>query len=259
MSELVSGYQFHKICKWSVCPRYPMNINTTQIQLNDTVFLNLDYFGQFIQLLQQSPPSKQFVLITHNSDQTFNETHLKLIQPYVTHIYPINCSIQHSLITHIPIGFVDDKYKPHSIFKRITQKNYEKNIFVYMNFVIDTNPMKRHECWNTFANKYWVTKQSGIPYEEFYTQLAKSKYVLSPEGTGIDCHRIYESIYFGAIPILKTSELDYFYINLPVIIVKSWNDITQEFLETNYSNNKQKLDEWVFQNSDWTEADYWIK
>ena len=66
MSELVSGYEFHKICKWSVCPRYPMNINTTQIQLNDTVFLNLDYFGQFIQLLQQSPPSKQFVLITHN-------------------------------------------------------------------------------------------------------------------------------------------------------------------------------------------------
>ena len=66
-------------------------------------------------------------------------------------------------------------------------------------------------------------------------------------------------MYFGAIPILKTSELDYFYINLPVIIVKSWNDITQEFLETNYCNNKQKLDEWVFQNSDWKEADYWIK
>ena len=83
--------------------------------------------------------------------------------------------------------------------------------------------------------------------------------MLSPEGTGIDCHRIYESIYLGAIPILKTSELDYFYCNLPVVIVKNWNEITHEFLETNYFDFKTKLDQWVKENPTWTDANFWVK
>jgi len=257
--NFISGYEFHKLCKWSVCPRYPIKFDHNLIQPNDFVFLNLDCFGQFIEILKQTPPANKFVLVTHNSDQQFIKQYLDIIKPYVSHIYAINCGFQDSLLTAIPLGFVDSKHKPHYKFKEIANKKLEKTIKCYMNFAINTNPVKRQECWNTFAAQDWVTNESNIPPEDFYTQVARSKYILSPEGTGIDCHRIYESIYLGSIPILKTSELDYFYEKLPVLIVKNWNEITQEYLDDNYLNLKTKLDQWILTNPTWTEAKFWIK
>jgi len=258
-NNFISGYEFHKLSKWSFCPRYPINFEPMQIQHNDIVFLNLDNFQQLIKILQQNPPINKFILITHNSDQLFSRNHFSQIKNYISHIYAINCEFQDTLITPIPLGFIDDKYKPHYKFEQVLSNNFNKNIFIYMNFTINTNPIKRQECWNTFINKDWVTKESEVSPEDFYLQVAKSKYVLSPEGTGIDCHRIYESIYLEAIPILKTSELDYFYEKLPVLIVKNWNEITKEFLDDNYLNLKYNLDQWILKNSNWLEAKFWLK
>jgi hypothetical protein len=210
-------------------------------------------------MLKTNSPANKFVLVTHNSDQQFTKQYLDTIRPYISHIYAINCNFQDPLLTAIPLGFVDSKHKPHNKFEEIANKQLEKTIKCYMNFAINTNPVKRQECWNTFAAQDWITKESNIPPEDFYTQVAKSKYILSPEGTGIDCHRIYESMYLGSIPILKTSELDYFYEKLPVLIVKNWNEITQEYLDDNYLNLKSKLDEWILTNPTWTEATFWIK
>jgi hypothetical protein len=198
-------------------------------------------------------------LLTHNSDQKFTSQQLNHIKPYISHVYAINCGFQDPLVTPIPLGFVDSKYKPHNKFEEIANKKLEKTILCYMNFAINTNPVKRQECWNTFVNQDWVVQESNIPPEDFYTQVARSKYVLSPEGTGIDCHRIYESIYLGSIPVLKTSELDYFYQSLPVLIVENWSEITQEYLDTNYLNLKSKLDQWVKTNPTWTDAKFWVR
>lgn len=256
--NFISGHEFYKICKWSVCPRYPIKFDPNLIQQNEMVFLNLDCFGQFIQILNQTPPKNKFILITHNSDQKFTINHLNQIKKYISHIYAINCSIQDSLITPIPLGFVDNKYKPHYKFEEISSEQLSKDILIYMNFAINTNPVKRQECWDTFIDKDWVKQESNIAPEDFYTQVAKSKYVLSPEGTGIDCHRIYESIYLGSIPILKTSELDFFYEKLPLIIVKNWCEITEEFLENNYDKYKKKLDNWLEENPKWFEPKMWL-
>lgn len=258
-TNFISGYEFYKLCKWSLCPRYEVKFDSNLIQQNDMVFLNLDYFEQLIQMLKQNPPVNKFILITHNSDQKFTLNHLTQIKPYITHIYPINCSIQDPSITPIPLGFVDDKHKPHYKFEQICKTQFNKDILCYMNFAINTNPVKRQECWDTFVNKEWIKHESNVTPEDFYKQVVKSKYVLSPEGTGIDCHRIYESLYLGTIPILKTSELDYFYVNLPVIIVNSWDEITQEFLEYNYELYKTKLDNWINTNPDWTQAKFCLK
>ena len=56
-------------------------------------------------------------------------------------------------------------------------------------------------------------------------------FVLSPHGNGLDCHRTWEALCLGCIPIVKTSPLDSMYNELPVLIVNDWNDITIELLQ----------------------------
>ena len=64
--------------------------------------------------------------------------------------------------------------------------------------------------------------------------MAQSKFVLSPAGYGPDCYRTWEALLVGSIPIVKKSQLDPLFEGLPVLIVDSWSDITEEFLHKKY-------------------------
>lgn len=48
---------------------------------------------------------------------------------------------------------------------------------------------------------------------------------MSPRGTGQDCHRTWEMMWFGMIPILLTSSLDPLFEGMPAIIVQDWKDL----------------------------------
>ena len=53
---------------------------------------------------------------------------------------------------------------------------------------------------------------------------------LSPSGNGLDCHRTYEALILKTIPIVRTNTLDSIYLDhdLPVVIVKEWNEVKKK-------------------------------
>jgi hypothetical protein len=259
MSEFISGYYYYKSCKMSLCPRYPINYVPDLIEHNDLIFINLDYFDAFIETLKSSPPKNKFRLVTQNSDRTFTENHFNKVKPYIEHVYAINSIYENPMLSTIPIGFCDKNIRPSKDLLEIKNQNNTKIILLYMNFLIITNFNKRTECFNTFNNKSYVFQEQNISPYDYYKSLSQSKYTVSPEGTGIDCHRIYEALYFDTIPILKTSSMDYFYKNLPVLIVNSWTEIDENYLISNYEYLKKKLDDWKTINKDWNLVQYWIK
>jgi hypothetical protein len=253
----ISGLAFHKIADWSYCPRYSVKLEPSDIKLDDLVFLNLDLFGNFINIIKTNPPPHKFNLITHNSDLCFTQDHFNQLKPYVNRVYAINNICQDDAVVTIPIGFRDMPVYTIPILKE-TKQPQDKDTLIYINFSIETNISKRSDCYNVFKDQQYVTKGQGLPLSEFYNMLAKSKYVLSPEGTGIDCHRIYESIYFDAIPIIKKTDMDGFFTNLPILIVENWNQVNEEFLNTNYEAQLSNLKKWKEQNPNWLDPHYWL-
>jgi len=201
---LVSGYEFHKLCKYSFCPRYEVKIFPKDLGEHSFVFLNLDHFEEFAAYTINTDPTHKFNLVTHNSDESFTKQHFDIIEKFTDKIYALNCNFIHEKIHKIPLGFVDDKYKPHIEFLNLYQKQIDKSILAYMNFQINTNFKERSLCFSHFQGFEWVSQEQNIPPKDFYLKLKMSKYVISPVGTGIDCHRIYESIYLDAIPIVKS-------------------------------------------------------
>jgi hypothetical protein len=187
-----------------------------------------------------------------------------MIEPYVNHIYSINNTIftENKNITTIPLGYRDSPYDTMEILRSVPFQQ-KKTILLYMNFELNTNMEKRTECKTHFDDEPWVVKEGfykkdALPLPEFYGKIAKSKYILSPEGTGIDCHRIYESIYYNAIPILKTNRMDVFYSKLPVWIIKDWSEITEEILNHEYTARHKKLLEWKYENPNWLYPEFWL-
>ena len=62
--------------------------------------------------------------------------------------------------------------------------------------------------------------------------LKSSKFTVSPPGLGWDCHRTWESVLFGSIPIvLSSATYCDLYRDSPVMVVDGWGQVTRDSLE----------------------------
>lgn len=254
--DFISGFFYYKLCDWSVCPRYQQNIDVSKIEQNDLFFLNLDYFTQFINFLQTNTPKNKFILVTQNSDRDFTKSMLDSISPYVSRILAINCTVSDEIIQKIPLGFNDHSTE---VLENESFETTNKENLIYLNFK-KHHHSERPICFDHFSKFDWVTIENNfLDVKSFYDNLKTFKYCISPRGTGIDTHRIYESLLFGVIPIVKTSTLDDLYREFPIIIVDDWTDVTYDFLVNNYESNLNRYNEWLSKNHNWYKSENWIK
>ena len=253
----ISGQLFNSLCVWSIDNRYPLRLwDSDTFKEGDSIFLKV----WDIPFLLQFPPPKKAVFVIHNSDEPFTDALYALLNPMAITVYAANCQARDAI--QIPLGFRDDNYTPHNVIDKVrkeTENVIEKDILCLVNFSLATNIEERTKTLEFFKNKAFCTVdgdyfsyQQALNFsnpetitrrEEFYKSLARSRFVICPAGTGVDTHRVYESIIFGAIPIVKTSFLDALYSKLPVVIVNNWGDVTEEFLlNLKGTTRNQKID-----------------
>ena len=78
-------------------------------------------------------------------------------------------------------------------------------------------------------------KNSNLKPIDYFLNLPSYKFVISPEGNGIDCHRHYEAIIAGCIPIIEKNVLvENKYKNLPILYTTDYTEITDEYLNNVY-------------------------
>lgn len=70
-----------------------------------------------------------------------------------------------------------------------------------------------------------------IPRTLLWEEMSQYVFVFSPYGGGPDCHRHWEALCLGCIPIIRSFGSNEMFQDLPVLIVKEWSDITQELLD----------------------------
>jgi hypothetical protein len=72
------------------------------------------------------------------------------------------------------------------------------------------------------------------PQQYFHT-LPNYKFVISPEGNGIDCHRHYEALISGCIPIMEKNPLtEKKYSGCPILWTTDYSEITESYLQEKY-------------------------
>jgi hypothetical protein len=88
---------------------------------------------------------------------------------------------------------------------------------------------------------------NGIPNEKltpvgYYQCLPSYKFVVSPEGNGVDCHRHYEALVAGCIPIVERNPLvEKKYQGCPILWTTDYSEITHAYLESKYEEMKGRV------------------
>jgi len=95
------------------------------------------------------------------------------------------------------------------------------------------SPITRESIVETL--KHNNINNQTIGQVEYFKTLPTYKFVISPEGNGIDCHRHYESLLAGCIPIVEDNLfMRQKYNGLPILYTKDYSEITTEYLEKKY-------------------------
>jgi len=182
--------------------------------------MNADYLERFVQSIPKLM-RKKFRIVLHNSDKTLDFARLSLVAPVAIQIYSINTSVAHPMLKTIPIGFSDSSLR---VLPLVDRTPRERTIEIYSNFSTGTNRGARQACLDALADDPRVVRKEPNDRDEYYSDLCNSKFVVCPEGTGIDTHRLYEALWCGATPVVLHSSLDALYQKMPVCIVNDWKD-----------------------------------
>lgn len=127
----------------------------------------------------------------------------------------------------------------------------------YMNFSVQTYPQERMIVRELFQSKSWVTIGAQVDSldgrRRYLQEIRQHSFVLCPRGAGVDTHRLWETLYMGSIPIVIRDIAHDGWLDLPILFIDSWSDVTEEFLRqesvrfanTNWNLEKLKASYWI--------------
>jgi len=120
--------------------------------------------------------------------------------------------------------------------------NHEKTVLCAVNTTTDINRRKNITRGIIVENlkKNGIENKLILP-DIYFSNLSNYKFVISPEGNGVDCHRHYEALMYGCIPIIEKNPLtEEKYKNIPVLWTTDYSEITEEYLNQTYPSFLEK-------------------
>lgn len=189
--------------------------------------------SKFIEKLEKFKNS--FILILHNSDQNFSEKHLDIFdRTKVEKVYSQNVIVDDSRVVPLPIGLANScwEWGNLSVLNQV-EIIENKTQDIYFNFTVEggARDEKRPACVSALSrlNVPWIENKK---FREYIHDLNNYKFIVSPQGNGIDCHRTWEALYLKVIPIVDRNTTTEFYSKLfPIYIVDEWEKLNLDSLK----------------------------
>ncbi|KAJ3402739.1 hypothetical protein CcCBS67573_g01756 [Chytriomyces confervae] len=217
----------------------------------------------------------KIVLLTGDGDDSMPSLHLnvsetielasnrKILHWYMsncngTHIYPskmecmpVGVSQWHGHRENLQYAYENGTGLIHGLQTRPRLWRNRPAKYIMSSFTISSNRAVRQPALDYFCGDNSPNRRirrasicsfnKDMPQYQLYDEyLSKVYFVVSPHGGGLDCYRTWETLYMGAIPIVMSSSLDYLYKDLPVLIIRSWEEVTEELLESTFNEFQRR-------------------
>jgi hypothetical protein len=117
-----------------------------------------------------------------------------------------------------------------SVFNNALPLN-DRILKMHCNWHFQIDRGDRVECLNKIDKSLCHFEGNFLSRYQTWKNQSHYAFVLSPEGGGLDCHRTWEALALGCIPIVKRSAHSDLFQHLPVLIVDDWGDISLQLLQ----------------------------
>jgi hypothetical protein len=235
-TNILNAYNYESICDFSIIPPYSKYATYNLLTRNASIFCKTDFIEYLFANIEESKYS--YTLVTHHSDYPIDKIRWSQKPSCIKKWFAINPTVNHPDLIAIPLGlkthkgaYLEPQYMTEWFAANInTLKLNEKKHNLYCNWNV-TNLDRNNIISALKNNNVKFTHETNLPFNQYITNMSKHKFVISPPGNGIDCHRTWEALYVGCIPIVIKN---YIYNNwkLPILQVNDFSEITQELLDS---------------------------
>jgi len=233
-----------------------LNYNFNEVFEGCTIYICNYAISHFATVMNSI--KNKFILVSGDSDCTVpnelfpnNDLFLNFINnSKIIHWYAQNCVLEHPKLSKIPIGLdyhtMSDK---NTNWGEQISPNEQENMLNYINNQSKPFFEREIKCYSNFhfcmETKYGFDRkdalkninpdliyyeQNKVKREDTWKNQSNYAFVISPHGNGLDCHRTWEALCLGCIPIVKKSGISDLFDELPVLIIDDWKNITNELL-----------------------------
>jgi len=179
-----------------------------------------------------------FIIFTNLEDTPIDEHIKNVIPKNVICISAVNALFWDQKVIPAPYG-IQRQMHPNDnktdVLKQVMGESIFPKNLLYVNHNENTNLKERKGIDELFNNQSWCLVDKGrVEYYEFLRTIKRFKFVLCPMGNAIDCHRNWEVLYLGRVPVMKKHPyLQELYKNYPVLFVDQYTDVTEKLLKEN--------------------------
>ncbi len=229
-----------------------------KVMENDIVFLSSSVIKTYFKI-QHPFISKNYYLITHNSQTNINDYIEKYLDEKIKHWYSINLELgENDKVSLIPLGLENLRRLRYGRRKWFSIKTTKKSNFILCSFSDYSNYEERKNI-KKIANSLKLVDVIDFQSTENYFQILSGyKFIICPPGRGFDTTRIWESLLLDVFPIFVKNKftLNLKLLNTPGLYLDSWEDLTQISEETLNKEYKKLLN---MEYKHLTSYDYWYK
>jgi hypothetical protein len=181
---------------------------------------------------------KNCTLILHNGDKLPKGKELLHFSGSFSRIFAVNSLDADSVIKPLPIGLENRHHNRNGVGREFHLNSecvftvnppMTQNSSILGSFAVGTNQLERgklKELMDEFDIKF-INPQ--LKPRDYRILVSNHQFVLSPPGNGFDCHRTWEAMYLGAIPVvLKDCLHPQLISNFPIYAVNKWEDILEK-------------------------------
>jgi hypothetical protein len=221
-----------------------------------SLFVNMLHVGTFAEKILDRI-EQPFTLVTGDSDLSAGPSNLPvdtleqiLNHPYLVQWFVQNCAYDHVKLHHMPIGmdyhsmsrkggngtwggFLEPVRQEQILdAARFGAPNLQDKIpAAFCNWQHVLSRGDRLECITNISLDAIHLENPDTPRAQTWRNNAQYLFTVSPFGMGMDCHRTWEALLLGSIPIVRSSSIDPLFAGLPVCIVKNWSEVKGTYLE----------------------------
>jgi len=261
-SDAVSGMDFKKYCNKSYKPTaFDMSADA-HVGEGDVWFVKRDFLEEFFRALPVGCP--RINVVTQHSDYELDDGVMSEKPPCVGKVFGSNTTSERSDSVPIPLGLgppycmITPKAKDLSALN--TRK--ERSRLLYVNFRPSTYPSERMlalehmVALSKICSDVTIAKQdhNQTVVGRYLDELISHKFCLCPRGNGIDTHRLWEALYCRTVPIVRYERAHRNFLDLPILFVDDWNQVTEEYLHSHYEQMLHR--EWDYSK---LKASWWGK
>lgn len=242
-----------------------LNYDFSKLHNGCTLYVCNDAIPYFSKIINKIP--HKFILVSGDSDCTVPHDLFKpndfikfIHHEKIIHWYSQNCILTHPKLSKIPIGLdyhtmnekdtdwgkkisPGDQENMLNQIKHHAKNFWEREIKCYSNFHFCIHTKFGNDRKNAIEHidkKLVFYENTKINREQTWKNQINYAFVISPHGNGLDCHRTWEALCLGCIPIVKKSNISDLFDDLPVLIVHEWKDITMDVLNQTIHDFKHK-------------------